>query len=97
MGFSGQLIMSSPGALSVKSGSAEGLAWSSQQGFVDLNQDKEGGSGESTHRDNVSYGVEVVAETSVGSGKVIFISDTSIFTNEYYGQLDNQEFILSMI
>jgi len=97
MGFSGQLMMSSPGALSVKSGLAEGLAWSSQQGFVDLNQDSEGGSGESTHRDNVSYGIEVIAEASVGSGKVIFISDTSIFTNHYYNQLDNREFILSMM
>ena len=57
MGFNGQLMMSSPGALIVKSGSAEGLAWSSQQGFVDINQDNEGGSGESTHRDNESYGI----------------------------------------
>ena len=96
-GFSGQLMMSYPGALSIKSGSAEGLAWSSQQGFVDLNQDEEGGNGESTHRNNVSYGVEVIAEASVGSGKVIFISDTSIFTNQYYNQLDNREFVLSVI
>ena len=97
MEFSGQLMMSAPGALRVKDGGAEELAHSSQQGFVDLNQDGEGGSGESTYRDNVSYGRPVVAEANVGSGKVIFVSDTSIFTNQYYNQLDNREFILSMI
>ena len=96
MEFNGQLMMSSPGALIIEPASAEGLAWSSQQGFVDLNQDNEGGGGESTYRDNVSHGVEVIVETSIGSGKVIFISDTSIFTNQYYNQLDNREFILSM-
>jgi hypothetical protein len=107
-GFSGQLMMSSPGVLSVKSDSAEELAHSSQQGFVDRNQDGKGGclvldendnctEGESTYRKNVSYGQPVVAEASVGSGKVIFISDTSIFTNQYYNQLDNREFVLSVV
>ena len=97
MGFNGQLMMSHPSALALKSGSAEGLAWSTQQGFIDYNQDGRGGIGEGTYRENASYGVEVVAETDVGSGKVIFISDTSIFTNEYYGQLDNQEFLMAMM
>ena len=41
--------------------------------------------------------MEVVAEANIGSGKVIFISDTSLFTNEYYEQLDNREFLLSMV
>ena len=102
MGFSGQIMMNSPSALSLKSGSsAEGLAWSTQMAFIDYNQDGEGGKGEGTYRENSSYGVEVIAETDVGSGnttgKVIFISDTSIFTNEYYDDLDNKEFLMAMI
>ena len=40
--------------------------------------------------------MEVVAEASVGEGKVILISDTSIFTNRYYAELDNKEFITSI-
>jgi len=97
MGFDGQLMMSTPGALVVKSSKAEELAHSSQLGFVDLNQNGEGDSGEGTWRDNLSYGVPVVAEANVGSGKVIFISDTSIFSNQYYSQLGNRDFILSII
>ena len=97
MNFEGQLMMSAPSALIVKSGGAEGLAWSTNQAFIDYNQNGQGGKGEGTYRDDSSKGVEVVAETDVGEGKVIFISDTSIFTNEYYGKLDNREFILSMI
>ena len=42
MEFSGQLMMSAPGALRVKAGGAEDLAHSSQQGFVDLNHEGEG-------------------------------------------------------
>ena len=97
MGFSGQLIMSSPSALAVKSGSAEGLAWSTQQAFIDYNQDEQGGKGEGTYRENASHGVDIIAEANVGSGKVIFISDTSIFTNEYYNQLNNKEFLMATI
>ena len=98
MEFSGQIMMSAPGALTVQSGgAAEGLVWSSQKAFIDYNQDEEGGVGEGTYRDNSSNGVEVVAEANVGSGKVIFISDTSLFTNEYYNQLDNREFLLAMV
>ena len=98
MDFSGQLIMSAPGALTIQSGgAAEGLVWSSQKAFIDYNQDGEGGVGEGTYREESSNGVEVVAEANIGSGKVIFISDTSIFTNEYYEQLDNREFLLSMV
>ena len=97
MDFSGQLMMSSPGALTIQTGgSAEGLIWSSQKAFIDYNQDGEGGKGEGTYRENSTNGVEVVAEANVGNGTVIFISDTSIFTNEYYDDLDNRDFILSM-
>ena len=95
--FTGQLLMSAPGALTLQTGGkAEGLVWSTQQAFIDYNQDGQGGKGEGTYRDEADYGVELVAEANVGSGKVIFISDTSIFTNEYYNQLDNKEFITSM-
>ena len=98
MGFSGQLMMSSPGALTIQSGgAAEGLVWSSQQAFIDYNQDQVGGKGEGTYRDDSTNGVEVVAEANIGDGKVIFISDTSIFTNEYYDDLDNRDFILAMV
>jgi len=98
MGFSGQLMMSSPGALTIQSGgAAEGLVWSSQQAFIDYNQDQMGGKGEGTYRDDSTNGVEVVAEANIGDGKVIFISDTSIFTNEYYDDLDNRDFILAMV
>ena len=98
MDFSGQLMMSSPGALTIQTGgSAEGLIWSSQKAFIDYNQDGEGGKGEGTYRDDSTNGVEVVAEANVGNGTVIFISDTSIFTNEYYDDLDNRDFILSML
>jgi len=98
MDFSGQLMMSSPGALTIQTGgAAEGLVWSSQQSFIDYNQDKVGGKGEGTYREDSSNGVEVVAEANIGDGKVIFISDTSIFTNEYYDDLDNREFILAMV
>ena len=94
MDFSGQLMMSSPGALTIKQGGkAEGLAWSSQEAFIDYNQDKVGGAGEGTYRENSTNGVEVISEANIGEGKVIFISDTSIFTNRYYEQLDNKEFI----
>jgi len=40
--------------------------------------------------------VEVVVEANVGEGKVILISDTSLFTNRYYNQLDNKQFITNM-
>ena len=105
MNFEGQLMMSSPSALKLGGGnSAEGLAFSTQQGFVDLDQNGEGGPGESTHRNPedvgedwpAEHGREVVAESNVGEGKVIVISDTSIFTNGYYNELDNKEFITSM-
>ena len=105
MNFDGQLMMSSPSALKLGGGkNAEGLAFSTQQGFVDLNQNGEGGPGESTHRnpDDVGeewpeeHGREVVAETNIGEGKIIVISDTSIFTNRYYNQLDNKEFITQL-
>ena len=44
-------MMSSPSALKLGGGkSAEGLAFSTQQGFVDLDRNGEGGPGESTHR-----------------------------------------------
>ena len=55
-----------------------------------------GGVGEGTYRENSTNGVEVVSEANIGEGKVIFISDTSIFTNRYYEQLDNKEFILKV-
>ncbi len=105
MNFDGQLMMSSPSALKLGGGkNAEGLAFSTQQGFVDLNQNGEGGPGESTHRnpDDVGeewpeeHGREVVAETNIGEGKIVVISDTSIFTNRYYNQLDNKEFITQL-
>ena len=106
MNFEGQLMMSSPAALKVPKGSssAEGLAYSTQQGFIDFDQNGEGGTGESTHRSTETWGeewpeaqgVEVVAEANVGEGKVILISDTSLFTNRYYNQLDNKEFITNM-
>jgi|TARA_B110000263_G_scaffold139806_1_gene121263 hypothetical protein len=97
MAFSGQLMMSAPGALTIKQGGkAEGLAWSSQEAFIDYNQDKEGGFGEGTYRENSTNGVEVISEANIGEGKVIFISDTSIFTNRYYEQLDNKEFITNL-
>ena len=105
MNFDGQLMMSSPSALKLNNGkNAEGIAFSTQQGFVDLNQNGEGGPGESTHRnpDDVGeewpeeHGREVVAETNIGEGKIIVISDTSIFTNRYYNQLDNKEFIIQL-
>ena len=98
MDFSGQLMMSSPSALTIqKGGAAEGLVWSSQQAFIDYNQNGIGGSGEGTYREDSTNGVEVVAEANIGNGTVIFISDTSIFTNEYYDELDNREFILAMV
>ena len=105
MNFDGQLMMSSPSALKLGGGkNAEGIAFSTQQGFVDLNQNGEGGPGESTHRnpDDVGEewpeedGREVVAETNIGEGKIVVISDTSIFTNRYYNQLDNKEFITQL-
>ena len=105
MNFDGQLMMSSPSALKLGGGkNAEGIAFSTQQGFVDLNQNGEGGPGESTHRnpDDVGeewpeeHGREVVAETNIGEGKIVVISDTSIFTNRYYNQLDNKEFITQL-
>ena len=95
MEFSGQLMLSAPGALTIQDGgAAEGLVWSSQKAFIDYNQDEEGGVGEGTYREDSNNGVEVVAEANIGSGKVIFISDTSLFTNEYYNNLDNREFLL---
>ena len=97
MDFNGQLMMSAPGALTIKQGGkAEGLAWSSQEAFIDYNQDKVGGVGEGTYRENSTNGVEVISEANIGEGKVIFISDTSIFTNRYYEQLDNKEFITKL-
>ena len=91
-------MMSSPSALTLQTGgAAEGLVWSSQQAFIDYNQNEIGGAGEGTYRDDSTDGVEVVAEANIGNGTVIFISDTSIFTNEYYDELDNREFILSMV
>ena len=104
MNFEGQLMMSSPSALKINDKTAEGLAYSTQQGFVDLNQDGEGGPGESTHRNSedvgenwtATHGREVIAEANIGEGKVIVISDTSIFTNRYYEQADNKEFITGM-
>ena len=105
MNFDGQLMMSSPSALKLGGGkNAEGLAFSTQQGFVDLNQNGEGGPGESTHRNPADvgeewpeeHGREVVAETNIGEGKIVVISDTSIFTNRYYNQLDNKEFITQL-
>ena len=105
MNFDGQLMMSSPSALKLGGGkNAEGLAFSTQQGFVDLNQNGEGGPGESTHRNPADvgeewpeeHGREVVAEANIGEGKIIVISDTSIFTNRYYNQLDNKEFITQL-
>ena len=105
MNFDGQLMMSSPSALKLGGGkNAEGIAFSTQQGFVDLNQNGEGGPGESTHRNPADvgeewpeeHGREVVAETNIGEGKIVVISDTSIFTNRYYNQLDNKEFITQL-
>ena len=95
--FNGQLMMSAPSALTLQTGgTVEGLAWSTQQAFIDYNQDYKGGKGEGTYREDSTNGVEVIAEANIGSGKVIFISDTSIFTNEYYNKLNNKEFITSM-
>ena len=105
MGFEGQLMMSSPSALKIQSSSnSEGLAYSTQNGFIDFNGNGNGGVGESTYRNPEvwgeewpeTYGVEVVAESNIGDGKVILISDTSIFTNRYYDQLQNKEFIVSL-
>ena len=106
MNFEGKLMMSTPTALKLPKGSssAEGLAYSTQRGFIDFDQNGEGGTGESTHRDTKiwgeewpeTHGVEVVAEANVGEGKIILISDTSLFTNRYYSQLDNKEFITNM-
>jgi len=94
MDFNGQIMMSAPGALTIKpGGKAEGLAWSSQEAYIDYDQNGLGGVGEGTYRENSTNGVEVVSEANIGEGKVIFISDTSLFTNRYYDELDNKEFI----
>ena len=68
MDFSGQLMMSSPSALTIQTGgAAEGLVWSSQQAFIDYNQNGIGGSGEGTYREDSTNGVEVVAEANIGN------------------------------
>ena len=94
MDFNGQIMMSAPGALTIRTGGkAEGLAWSSQEAYIDYDQNGLGGFGEGTYRENSTNGVEVISEANIGEGKVIFISDTSIFTNRYYDELDKKDFI----
>ncbi len=114
MNFEGQLMMSSPSAIKIQSNSnSEGLAHSTQEGFIDYNGNGQGDctprvsqpevcDSESTYRDPEEWGdlaglgAGVIAEANIGEGKVILISDTSIFTNLYYDKLDNKEFIVSM-
>ncbi|SVD75839.1 uncharacterized protein METZ01_LOCUS428693, partial [marine metagenome] len=114
MNFEGQLMMSSPSAIKIQSNSnSEGLAYSTQEGFIDYNGNGQGDctprvsqpevcDSESTYRDPevwgdlAGLGAGVIAEANIGEGKVILISDTSIFTNLYYEKLDNKEFIVSM-
>ena len=105
MNFEGKLMMSSPSALNVhKNSNSEGLAYSTQTGFIDFDGNGIGGEGESTYRNPEVWGeewpetdgVEVIAEANIGEGKAILISDTSIFTNLYYNKLKNKEFIVNM-
>ncbi len=97
LGFTGkQLLFSSATALQINAGGkALSLASSSQQSFVDKDGDGEGGAAEVANK--TVGGVPVIAEVTAGSGRMIVISDPSIFINQEYGELDNREFIMAVV
>jgi len=94
-GFSGQLLFSEPTALTiVEGGKAIPLARSSVQAFVDLDGDGDGDSDEGTFSIG---GAVVLAEVEIGSGRMVMLSDPSLFINSLYGELDNREFARAVI
>ena len=94
-GFSGQLLLSEPTALTIDmGGKAIPLARSSVQAFVDLNGNGIGDSDEGTFSIG---GAVVLAEVEIGSGRMVMLSDPSLFINSLYGELDNREFARALI
>ena len=95
VGFSGQLLLSEPTALTVaEGGKAIPLLRSSEQGFVDLNSNSFGDPDEGTFSIG---GAVIMAEVEVGSGRMVLLSDPSLFINSLYGELDNRDFAHALI
>ncbi|MDP6659230.1 MAG: DUF4350 domain-containing protein [Candidatus Poseidoniia archaeon] len=94
-GFSGQLLLSEPTALTIaEGGKAIPLARSSVQAFVDLDGD---GIGDSDEGAFSIGGAVVMAEVEIGSGRMVMLSDPSLFINSLYDELDNREFARALI
>ena len=95
LGFTGQLLLSQPTALKVREGSkAIPLLRSSPAGFVDLDGDGFGDPDEGTY---AIGGAVILAEAEIGSGRMLLLSDPSLFINSLYGELDNRDFARALI
>ena len=95
LGFSGQLLLSKPTALTVtKGGKAIPLLRSSEQGFIDLNSNGFGDPDEGTFSVG---GAVIMAEVEIGSGRMVLLSDPSLFINSLYGEFDNRDFARALI
>ncbi|MDP6490050.1 MAG: DUF4350 domain-containing protein, partial [Candidatus Poseidoniia archaeon] len=93
--FNGQLLLSEPTALTVaEGGKAIPLLRSSEQGFVDLNSNGFGDPDEGTFSIG---GAVIMAEVEIGSGRMILLSDPSLFINSLYGELDNRDFAHALV
>jgi len=71
----------------VNTGSGEVLAWSSEQSFLDLDEDGKRSPGEPKGP------FPVAARFGLGRGKVILVSDPSILINSMMGKDDNRAFL----
>lgn len=67
------------------------IAWSEESSYIDSNENQAWDKGESKGR------LPVVAQTRVGKGVVIIISDPSLMINTMIGQADNRAFIVHLL
>ena len=69
----------------------QGLAWSSDQSFLDRNRNGEWEEGEAQGP------FPVAAEISLGRGLIRLVSDTGMITNSMLGQAENEQFMQMLI
>jgi hypothetical protein len=86
--FDGNIMMNNPTAL--KSGSGK-VAMSTNLSWVDMDDD------EAQSIDEISQPHPVIVEKELDEGKIIFISDSSVFINDMWGRADNARFGVELV
>jgi len=86
-----RIVMPHPTAIINNNPSSVTLATSSNDSYIDVN-----GNGDIEAMDAIGpFNLVVVA--SYGSGKVVFVSDPGIFSNEVINVADNEKFLINLI